>query len=403
MKLQIIYLEHFDDRTSAAEKLNWVRADRVLLVWPARGEVMASRLDLKLLQRQANSLQVQLGLVSHHPSVRRHAHDLGLPVFDDLDHLPEDRWQAAHPPSRPPLEQSEPALIRREMLNLRYEASPDGSGLSFPARRAFLGLGLGAVFVLAAAVYPSARVIVSPETRRIEFTREIPLDTGDLHPAPIGVLPMMVRSTVVEGSHRVAAAALRSSPSSTRRPTITNSDISDLDAELESRLLDAAEQNLENQLAPSERLLVGSLSIQQVLSRELDAEPGDLAATVGLQMQIEVAGLVLEESSLVEFVQMGLENQLPDSWAIVPGSMRYDLVEFMREGQPRLEIHASLRGYQPLRFERIRSNLPGERVEQASQEVRRLQAVNDATIDLSPSWFPWLPALPNRITVEYPW
>jgi len=104
MKLQLIHLDPEDDQISAREKLSWARASWAVLVWPRRGRVLTRRLDLVLLQRQAQRQAVELGLVTYDPTVRQLAQELGLPTFDSPDHLPESGWQTGRthvPPARP--------------------------------------------------------------------------------------------------------------------------------------------------------------------------------------------------------------------------------------------------------------------------------------------------------------
>lgn len=403
MKVQLLYLEHFDDRVSAGEKLKWARADRVLMVWPSSGEVLTGRLDLVLLQRQASAQRVQLGLVSHHPSVRRHARDLGLPVFDDIDNLPEKRWQKAKPPARPPIEQLDPAHLRHERVDRGARDGSERPGRSLRARRTLFGLGLGALALLASAVLPWAEVIVGPEVRTVEVSALFPL-AEEARKEYLGSQPQMdERAVRVEGSLRRATAAAGSSRNANRRPTVSSSDLSDLQADLEEALLQAGAQAIERQLAPLERMLEGSLRIASVLNREFDTPPGEVAATVGLEMQVEVRALVVEDGDLHTFASSSLDDQIPDGWVAVPGSLSYNLSETRRRGSPYLDFRAELRTYQPRAIDSIAVAIPGMQVPRAREEVRRLLDVGDVTFELSPEWLPWLPILPNRIAVRYPW
>src|SRR3990172_7887729 len=104
MKLQLIHLDPEDDQISAREKLSWARASRAVLVWPRRGRVLIRRLDLVLLQRQAQRQAVELGLVTYDPTVLQLAQELGIPTFESPDHLPEAGWRTGRtsdPPTRP--------------------------------------------------------------------------------------------------------------------------------------------------------------------------------------------------------------------------------------------------------------------------------------------------------------
>ena len=64
MKTQILQLETYDDQVSACDKIKWSQADRILLVWPARGKILNRKLDLLLLKRQSIAQGAQLALVT---------------------------------------------------------------------------------------------------------------------------------------------------------------------------------------------------------------------------------------------------------------------------------------------------------------------------------------------------
>ncbi|HNO30793.1 MAG TPA: hypothetical protein PKI78_03330, partial [Anaerolineales bacterium] len=81
MKTKIITLESHDDLISVRDKLSWAKTPRILLVWPKYEKVTLRLLDLKILQRHADSLGAQLGLVTRRFKVRRDAESLGIPVF----------------------------------------------------------------------------------------------------------------------------------------------------------------------------------------------------------------------------------------------------------------------------------------------------------------------------------
>ncbi len=123
MKVQLLYLDPHDDHVSVRDKLGWVKAPRLLIVWPRHGRVLTRRLDLRLVQRQAARRGSQLGLVSFDPDVRDHAAELGIPVFNSADALPESVWraQAAVPDS---YERRAPDRQRLERPARRPAASP---------------------------------------------------------------------------------------------------------------------------------------------------------------------------------------------------------------------------------------------------------------------------------------
>jgi hypothetical protein len=81
MKEQIIQLEKHDDAVSVRDRLGFLQADRVLLVWPADGAILQRKLDLVLIQREAARMNARLGLVTDDFTVIEHADELRIPVF----------------------------------------------------------------------------------------------------------------------------------------------------------------------------------------------------------------------------------------------------------------------------------------------------------------------------------
>ena len=92
MKTQIVNIDPHDDYGSIRDKLLWTKSTRVILVWPGRGDVFTSRLDLVLLKRLGQQLNFALGLLTFDPRVIAHAIDLSIPVFEDLENIPESSW-----------------------------------------------------------------------------------------------------------------------------------------------------------------------------------------------------------------------------------------------------------------------------------------------------------------------
>ncbi len=103
MKTQIFTLEAHDDLISVRDRLSWAKTPRILLVWPKGEKISLRLLDLKVLQRHADSLGAQLGLVTRRSSVRREAESLGIPVFESTSAAQRETW-----PTTPPRKQRIP-------------------------------------------------------------------------------------------------------------------------------------------------------------------------------------------------------------------------------------------------------------------------------------------------------
>jgi hypothetical protein len=174
LKTQIITLESHDDLVSVRDKLSWVKTPRVLLVWPKYEQVTLRVLDLKVLQRHADSLGSQLGLVTRRANVRRDAESLGIPVFDSTAAAQKDLWPASGPKTT-----RIPKTPRRDLRKIRDQVYEKEAAwrTSLPGRISAFTLGVIAVLALAGLFVPRATVTLYPESRT--QTATIPVSAGE--------------------------------------------------------------------------------------------------------------------------------------------------------------------------------------------------------------------------------
>jgi len=162
VKTQIITLESHDDLISVRDKLSWAKTPRILLVWPKYEKVTLRVLDLKVLQRHADSLGSQLGLVTRRANVRRDAESLEIPVFDSTAAAQKDFW-----PDPAPRARRVPDAPRRDLRKIRdivYEKEAPWRA-SLPGRLLTFTSGVIAVLALAGIFIPRAVVTLYPEAQ----------------------------------------------------------------------------------------------------------------------------------------------------------------------------------------------------------------------------------------------
>ncbi|TFH36292.1 MAG: hypothetical protein E4G99_05300 [Anaerolineales bacterium] len=162
MKIQIVYLDPHDDYGSIGDKLLWTKAQRALLVWPGRGEVLKRRLDLVLLKRLGQQQGIAIGLLTHDPSVQALARELSIPLFEDLEHLPDSKWSIWQSDSGATFE----ARPQREFT--LPIPKPTRAAAPYPAALRILLLLLPMIFILLALILliPSAEIQLYPSTLR---------------------------------------------------------------------------------------------------------------------------------------------------------------------------------------------------------------------------------------------
>jgi len=174
LKTQIITLESHDDLISVRDKLSWAKTPRILLVWPKYAKVNLRVLDLKVLQRHADSLGAQLGLVTRRAKVRRDAESLDIPVFASTTKAQRELWPDSAPRSR-----RVPSPPRRDLRALRDEVYEKEAPwrTSLPGRVLAFTAGVLAVLALASLFVPRATVTLYPEAKTQRVV--IPVSAGE--------------------------------------------------------------------------------------------------------------------------------------------------------------------------------------------------------------------------------
>lgn len=178
MKTKIITLESHDDLISVRDKLSWAKTPRILLVWPKYEKVTLRLLDLKVLQRHADALGAQLGLVTRRLNVKRDAEALGLPVFKSTTAAQKEQWVAPAPKT-----QRIPKPPRRDLRSLRDEVyvKEPAWQVSLIGRVVTFSVGVLAVLTLAALFAPRAAVTLYPESQTVSML--IPVRTSTTIPS----------------------------------------------------------------------------------------------------------------------------------------------------------------------------------------------------------------------------
>lgn len=196
MKTQIFTLEAHDDLISIRDRLAWAKTPRILLVWPKGERIVLRPLDLKVLQRQADALGAQLGLVTRSASVRREAEALGMPVFESTGAAQRQAW-----PVRSPRTRRLPPPPRRDLRRLRAEALPAEAPWRSRLWVRFIvfGLGLLAALAVAGLFVPRARVILHPEERTQRLVFPVLANPSISSVYVTGSVPARVESVAVEG------------------------------------------------------------------------------------------------------------------------------------------------------------------------------------------------------------
>lgn len=164
MKTKIITLESHDNLISVRDKLSWAKTPRILLVWPKYEKVSLRLLDLKVLQRHADSLGAQLGLVTRWNNVRRDAESLNIPVFDSTASAQKDVWLES-PPRKRRIPKPPQVDLRKKRDEVRIQEPAWVKSLL--GRIILFAIGVLSVLILAGLFIPRAQVTLFPESKMV--------------------------------------------------------------------------------------------------------------------------------------------------------------------------------------------------------------------------------------------
>lgn len=207
MKTQIIRLETHDDYISIRDKMSWSKAKRILLVLPRRRPPFLQRLDLILLQRQAQALGGQVGLVTQDQDLILEAKELGIAAFPTILAAQRMVWQ--------------PSTRRRRLLRIRktQKANPEALRrlLNETRRRpeknwvrlVFFLLGLSSFITLMLFFLPSATIFVKPYQEEQTFEMQIRAGPQIEVVSPSGSLPVEVFRVKAQGTLSADASGVQ--------------------------------------------------------------------------------------------------------------------------------------------------------------------------------------------------
>ncbi len=217
MKVQILSLDAHDDRNSVLDRLGWVQANRVVLVWPPGGSPLRSHLDLVLVQRRARGRRVQLGLVTLDPMMRESARTLGIPVFPSAESFQERDWRRRALPPDPRLRREPPPPSVRDLRPATAPTRPTGR----IGRALLFALPLVSVGAALIAALPSAMVVVDPVLTEQRAELDVRLSTESQAPEAEAAVPAEWRTTRITGELRIPTSGSTRVPAGVASGSVT--------------------------------------------------------------------------------------------------------------------------------------------------------------------------------------
>lgn len=276
MKTKIITLESHDDLISVRDKFSWAKTARILLVWPKYEKVTLRLLDLKVLQRHADSLGAQLGLVTRRMNVRRDAESLGIPVFKTTSAAQKDVWAESAPRT-----QRTPKPPRRDLRDLRetvYIKEPNWR-TSLLGRVVTFTVGVMAVLVVAGLFVPRAAVTLNPETQTASIVIPVRASPANTSVVLSGEIPAKTISMIVSDEKTVPVTSQVSIPQTRAQGVAQFTNLGAENLTIPAGTVVLTDTLIRFATLTETRLLTGTSGIVEVRIEALDAgEQGNVDA-----------------------------------------------------------------------------------------------------------------------------
>jgi hypothetical protein len=151
-------------------------------------------------------------------------------------------------------------------------------------------------------------------------------------------------------------------------------------------------------------LLDNTLKMGQVLEETYDPPAGRAGNLLKLTLRVEFSAQYVDANDLAQLAETALNASLPAGFNPAPGGLTFHLV-----GEPVLDesgaSHFNLQAERVILHEidpyQVNALARGLSPQAAARVLRsNLSLEKEPEIDLSPSWWPWLPLIPFRIMVQ---
>jgi len=192
--------------------MDWSQTPRVLLVWPERGKVLRSRLDLILLERYCSSHGSQLALLTQDPEVTFQAGEAGIPVFQSRNTAQLQSWRKSFREfERRDLEKKVGEVRDRDLFSRADK--PVRKELQLWTRIIIFIGAVFAVLAIAGMLFPSATITIEQEINQQSLIVPIRAIIGEDQVQISGQVPVKELLIVVEDQQSIPASGTTGIPS----------------------------------------------------------------------------------------------------------------------------------------------------------------------------------------------
>ena len=414
-------LESTDSVASLRVKLLPLRGQRVLLIWSPDSDNLKRKLDLVLIQREADRSAIQLAIVSDDPRLIGYAAELNISCFESVEASENERWKRSRQKVfLPRAHRQRPQL---QAADLAYIAGRLQRRHNRPAWRALLAQAIVLLLLVCLvgglfyAIAPGAVLRVSLRHERVSQTVDIIADRNAQAVNVEGaVIPVALLLESVETTVSIPASGILWLDSAAAADSGGNPSVTVVAAEDHTRLLEIARVQLQSlafdrlraNLDENQVIIIESLQIAEENKdwQDFSAAVGDATNEVTLTMRAVISALAMDESQARQVLLARLEAAAPDDMSLLDETVRYQRGAFNLSGakeQARFSASADATLLAKLDGDSLRGQLAGASLDEARAMLAGHSAILPQPaprISLHPPGWGRMPVLALRIHIE---
>jgi len=166
---------------------------------------------------------------------------------------------------------------------------------------------------------------------------------------------------------------------------------------------DNARENLLDGINSGKMLFENTIAVSQILSEEYDPPAGAAGTKLTLTMQVEYSALYVSASDLTALAALAMNASLPSGFFPASDAATIKPVtnpSLMEDGSLHWTMRAERKIVQSFDSAYLTQLVLGHGVNEAQSNLNKnLPSASSPEIKLSPSWWPWVPIVPFRISV----
>jgi hypothetical protein len=164
-----------------------------------------------------------------------------------------------------------------------------------------------------------------------------------------------------------------------------------------------ASEKLSNEIAAGDLLFQKTMTVSQILLEEYDPPAGASGTTLTLTMQVEFSVQYADASDLTRLASLALNASLPSGFTAASDAVTVKPVTnpiLNQDGSAKWTMRAQRRIIQQIDTAQVTAMIQGFGAWNVQSKLtENLPLASAPEIKLSPSWWPWMPIVPFRISV----